>query len=60
MSKNYKTYTTLNLSQTAKDVQKKWDEENTFEKSITLREGKRHLYFTKDRQAPMVCQAFTT
>jgi isoleucyl-tRNA synthetase len=42
---NYKTYPNLNLSQTAKDVQKKWDEENTFEKSITSREGKAPFVF---------------
>ena len=29
MSKQYKTYPNLNLSQTAKDVQKKWDEAYT-------------------------------
>jgi isoleucyl-tRNA synthetase len=45
MSNQYKTYTSLNLSQTAKDVQKKWDEENTFEKSITSREGKTPFVF---------------
>ena len=45
MSKNYKTYTGLNLSQTAKDVQKTWDENNTFEKSITSREGKTPFVF---------------
>ncbi|MFN5711785.1 MAG: class I tRNA ligase family protein, partial [Bacteroidota bacterium] len=39
MNKQYKTYTSLNLSQTAKDVQKKWDQEHTFLKSITSREG---------------------
>lgn len=42
---NYKTYTGLNLSQTAKDVQKTWDEQNTFEKSITSREGKPPFVF---------------
>lgn len=42
---NYKTYTGLNLSQTAKDVQKTWDEQNTFEKSITSREGKTPFVF---------------
>lgn len=42
---NYKTYTGLNLSQTAKDVQKIWDENNTFEKSITSREGKTPFVF---------------
>ena len=45
MSNQYKTYTSLNLSQTAKDVQKKWDDENTFEKSITSREGKAPFVF---------------
>ncbi|MGZ4053296.1 MAG: isoleucine--tRNA ligase [Bacteroidia bacterium] len=45
MSKNYKTYTNLNLSQTAKDVQKNWDENKTFEKSITSREGKTPFVF---------------
>jgi isoleucyl-tRNA synthetase len=43
--KNYKTYTGLNLSQTAKDIQKIWDENNTFEKSITSREGKAPFVF---------------
>lgn len=42
---NYKTYTGLNLSQTAKDIQKIWDEQNTFEKSITSREGKTPFVF---------------
>jgi isoleucyl-tRNA synthetase len=42
---NYKTYTSLNLSQTAKDVQKTWDENKTFEKSITSREGKTPFVF---------------
>jgi isoleucyl-tRNA synthetase len=45
MSKNYKTYTGLNLSQTAKDVQKFWEEDNTFEKSITSRDGKAPFVF---------------
>lgn len=45
MSNQYKTYLNLNLSQTAKDVQKKWDDEHTFEKSITSREGKTPFVF---------------
>ncbi len=42
---NYKTYTGLNLSQTAKDIQKVWDANKTFEKSITSREGKTPFVF---------------
>ncbi|MDP1744701.1 MAG: isoleucine--tRNA ligase [Bacteroidota bacterium] len=42
---NYKTYTGLNLSQTAKDIQKTWDANKTFEKSITSREGKTPFVF---------------
>jgi len=41
----YKTYNNLNLSQTAKDVQKTWDENKTFEKSVTSREGKTPFVF---------------
>ncbi|MBL7884936.1 MAG: isoleucine--tRNA ligase [Bacteroidia bacterium] len=42
---NYRTYSNLNLSQTAKDVQKTWDENKTFEKSVTSREGKAPFVF---------------
>ena len=45
MSKNYKTYTNLNLSQTAKDVQKNWEDNKIFEQSITSREGKAPFVF---------------
>lgn len=45
MSTNYKTYSGLNLSQTAKDMQKAWEENLTFEKSITSREGKTPFVF---------------
>lgn len=41
----YNEYKGLNLSQLAKDVQKKWDDEKTFEKSITSREGKTPFVF---------------
>jgi len=41
----YTEYKSLNLSQTAKDVQKVWDENKTFEKSITTREGKTPFVF---------------
>jgi isoleucyl-tRNA synthetase len=45
MSKKYTEYKGLNLSQTAKDVQKVWDENHTFERSITSREGKTPFVF---------------
>lgn len=41
----YTEYKGLDLSQTAKDVQKKWDADQTFEKSITSREGKTPFVF---------------
>ncbi len=41
----YTEYKSLNLSQTAKDIQKIWDENKTFEKSITSREGKTPFVF---------------
>lgn len=43
--KKYTEYKGLDLSQTAKDVQKSWDENNIFEKSITSREGKAPFVF---------------
>jgi isoleucyl-tRNA synthetase len=42
---NYKTYPNLDLSQAAKDVQKKWEAEHTFEKSVTSREGQKPFVF---------------
>lgn len=41
----YNEYKGLNLSQTAKDVQGIWDENKTFEKSITSREGQPPFVF---------------
>lgn len=38
--KKYPEYKNLNLSQISKDVLKKWNENKTFEKSVTTREGK--------------------
>ena len=39
MSKKYNEYKGLNLSQVAKDVLKDWENNHTFQKSISLREG---------------------
>ncbi len=43
--KKYPEYKHLNLSQTAKDILKFWDEEHIFEKSVTTREGKTPFVF---------------
>jgi isoleucyl-tRNA synthetase len=43
--KKYPQYDKLNLSQTAKDVLKFWDEHKIFEKSVTSREGKEPFVF---------------
>ncbi len=45
LMKKYTEYKGLDLSQTAKDIQKSWDENNIFEKSITSREGKTPFVF---------------
>ncbi len=45
MSKKYTEYKQLNLSQIGKDVLKLWEENKTFEKSITEREGKTPFVF---------------
>src|SRR3954464_5782154 len=45
MSKKYKEYKGLNLSQLAKEVQEDWNKDKTFEKSITSREGKTPFVF---------------
>jgi isoleucyl-tRNA synthetase len=39
MSKKYNEYKGLNLSQIGKDILKIWEENHTFEKSVTSREG---------------------
>jgi isoleucyl-tRNA synthetase len=39
MSSKYQEYNQLNLPQIAKDVLARWEEENAFEKSVSLREG---------------------
>ena len=43
--KKYPTYNQLNLSQITKDVLQSWKEKNTFQKSITTREGKKPWVF---------------
>lgn len=43
--KKYPTYNQLNLSQITKDILQSWKEKNTFEKSISTREGKKPWVF---------------
>jgi isoleucyl-tRNA synthetase len=45
MAMKYNEYKGLHLSQTAKDIQEKWTSEQTFEKSITSREGNTPFVF---------------
>jgi isoleucyl-tRNA synthetase len=45
MAKKYQEYKTLNLPEVAKDIQKKWSDNNVFEKSISTREGKPSFVF---------------
>jgi isoleucyl-tRNA synthetase len=45
MSKKFKEYKKLDLSQINKDVLKEWEENKTFEKSLTTREGKPSFVF---------------
>ena len=45
MSKKYTEYKQLNLSQIGKDILKHWEENKTFEKSITEREGNTPFVF---------------
>jgi isoleucyl-tRNA synthetase len=43
--KKYTEYKSLDLSQAAKDVQKNWEADQTFAKSISSREGKKPFVF---------------
>ncbi|MDE3185376.1 MAG: isoleucine--tRNA ligase [Bacteroidota bacterium] len=45
MKQKYREYKQLNLTEIAEEVQKSWQEENAFEKSITNREGKTPFVF---------------
>ncbi|MGZ3863472.1 MAG: isoleucine--tRNA ligase [Bacteroidia bacterium] len=45
MSKKYNEYKQLNLSQTAKDILKFWEDNHIFERSVTEREGKTPFVF---------------
>ncbi|MDR1791878.1 MAG: isoleucine--tRNA ligase [Bacteroidales bacterium] len=45
MDKKYKEYQRLNLTQLAEDILQKWQKENTFLQSMSLREGKPDFVF---------------
>lgn len=59
MSKGrYTEYQQLNLPAISKEILDKWDNDNDFNKSIELREGKEPLYFMKVRPVLMENQVF--
>ena len=45
MKVRYNEYSQLNLPTIGKEVLKKWEENNAFEKSIDFREGKQQFVF---------------
>ncbi len=45
MSKKYKEYKGLSLTEAARSVQEKWDAENTFEQSVTSRDANKPFVF---------------
>ena len=45
MSKKFPEYKGLDLSQVNKDILKKWEENNTFEKSVSSGDGKKEFIF---------------
>jgi isoleucyl-tRNA synthetase len=45
MGQKYNEYKKLDLSKLAKDVQKEWEKNNTFEQSLKIREGKPNFIF---------------
>ncbi|MCF6366665.1 MAG: isoleucine--tRNA ligase [Bacteroidales bacterium] len=45
MSKKFPEYKSLDLSQINKDILKKWEDDKTFEKSISFGEGKKEFIF---------------
>jgi len=45
MSKKFPVYKGLDLSQINKDILKKWEENNTFEQSLTERDGRKEFVF---------------
>lgn len=60
MSKKFTEYSQLNLSEVNKEVLKKWDENDVFNRSMTEREGHPSFVFMKDLLQQMVCRVFTT
>ncbi len=60
MSTKFKEYKGLDLSQINKDVLKEWEENKTFEKSLTTREGNPSFVFYEGPPSANGFRAFTT
>ncbi len=60
MSTKFPEYKGLNLPNVAKEMLKYWEENNIFEKSMTIREGNKPYVFLKDRHQPMDYREFIT
>ena len=60
MSATFPDYKGLNLPNIADQMLKFWEDHNIFDKSITTRNGKTHMFFLKARLLQMVCQVSTT
>lgn len=58
MNKKYTEFNGLHLPTIEAEILAAWKAEQAFEQSVTLREGKRLLFFTRDLQVPMACQVF--
>ena len=58
--KPYPEFKQLDLAAIANDVLLKWDNEQTFDASITSRQGAKAYNFYEGPQVPTACPAFTT
>lgn len=60
MKSNYKEYKQLNLTETANEIRKFWEENGTFQKSLDSRDKDNSFVFLKVRRVQTVCLASTT
>ena len=59
MKNNYKEYKQLNLTETANEIRKFWEENDTFQKSLDNRDKDNAFVFTRVRRAQTAPQAST-